>query len=56
MSFLGDELSEAREKLARAESSSSESEDDASQPAANKKKKVDSVDKPTEEVTRQIEL
>lgn len=44
---LGSELGEAREKLARVESSSSDSEDEAPQ----KKKTIDSGDKPTEEVS-----
>lgn len=47
---LGGELSEAREKLARAESSSSESEDDDE----SAKKKNDS-EKPTEEMVERME-
>lgn len=46
---LGSELSDAREKLARAESSDSESEEDE-----NKKKQED-ADKPTEEMVERME-
>jgi len=49
---LGGELSEAREKLARAESSSSESEDDEED--SSKKKETDN-EKPTEEMVERME-
>lgn len=50
--FTGTELNEAKEKLSRAESESSESEDDAGN---NKRKKNDSGDKPTEEMVEKME-
>lgn len=46
---LGSELTDAREKLARVESSESESEDDAS------KKKPDDAEKPSEEMVERME-
>lgn len=49
---LGGELGEARDKLARVESSSSDSEDEDSAP--QKVKKADNGDKPTEEVRQLI--
>lgn len=49
---LGAELSDAREKLARAESSSSSSEDEDT-PAT--KKKQDDTEKPTEEMVERME-
>lgn len=49
---LGGELSDAREKLARAESSSSSSEDEDSGPS---KKKQDDSEKPTEEMVERME-
>lgn len=45
--FIGTEMTEAKEKMARADSSSSESEDEN---ATTKRIKVDMTDRPTEEV------
>lgn len=50
---LGTELSEAKDKLSRAESSSSDSEDEAG--ANNKRKKIEVGDKPTEEMVEKME-
>lgn len=49
---LGGELSEAREKLARADSSSSSSEDED---ATTAKKKQDDTEKPTEDMVERME-
>lgn len=49
----GTELTEAKEKLSRAESSSSESEDETG--ANNKRKKIEVGDKPTEEMVEKME-
>lgn len=49
--FIGKELAEAKEKLAKAESSSSDSEDDA----APKRRRVETADRPTEEMIEKME-
>lgn len=48
---IGKELTEAKEKLAKAESSSSDSEDDA----APKRRRVETADRPTEEMIEKQE-
>lgn len=48
MLFTDNELTDAKEKLSKADSSSSDSEDEA---APKRKKPVTIVDKPTEEVS-----
>lgn len=50
-SFEGTELTEAKEKLSRVESSSSDSEDEAS----NKRKKIEVGEKPSEEMVEKME-
>lgn len=49
--FAGSELSEAKEKLSRVESSSSDSEDEAT----NKRKKIEVGEKPSEELVEKME-
>lgn len=49
--FIGTELTEAKEKLSRVESSSSDSEDEAT----NKRKKIEVGEKPTEEMVEKME-
>lgn len=48
---LGSELSEAKDKLSRAESSS----DDSDEETTNKRKKIDVGEKPTEEMVEKME-
>lgn len=48
---IGSELSEAKDKLSRVESSSDDSEDEA----AGKRKKIEIGEKPTEEVVERME-
>lgn len=49
--FQGTELSEAKEKLSRVESSSSDSEDEGT----NKRKKIEVGEKPSEEMVEKME-
>lgn len=49
--FLGTELTEAKEKLSRADSSSDESDEEGAQ----KRKKIEMADKPTEEMVEKLE-
>lgn len=49
--FKGTELTEAKEKLSRVESSSSDSEDEAT----NKRKKIEVGEKPSEEMVEKME-
>lgn len=51
VSSIGSELTEAKEKLSRVESSSSDSEDEAT----NKRKKIEVGEKPTEEMVEKME-
>lgn len=44
--FVGTELTDAKEQISRADSSSSDSEDEG----MTKRKKIEATDKPTEEV------
>lgn len=49
--YLGTELSEAKDKLSRVESSSSDSEDEGT----NKRKKIEVGEKPSEEMVEKME-
>lgn len=50
-SFIGAELTEAKDKLIRIESSSSDEEEDGT----NKRKKIEMTDRPTEEMVEKME-